>query len=250
MEASFVPPISSKTIWPLQLSVRHSPLPFSSLQLTRVGRCVSNRQKTLHLNEVPAHMNKSNWKSSMHTLREVEMLQTLDHPNVLRVLDFVKSGDGKSSHLITELCLGPNLQKVLRKRGALEIAEAQTIFRQCVSALCHIHENGMIHRDIKPANILILEELATLIRLLGLPFVGSADWQTDKDHLAFGRHRNFCHSQMGSCALQILTQIIQRPDQSGHDSMIRSSNRACGVVTRIRAQLSRRTPTRRSHSPC
>ena len=74
---------------------------------------------------------------------EVDILKSVEHPYIVRCFDAIDSPD--KMYLVMEMCAGPNLQYVLRKRGALELAEAANILRQCVSALAHLHELSLIH---------------------------------------------------------------------------------------------------------
>ena len=114
--------------------------------------------KTLDFAEVPQHLSENSWQS-WPVMREVNLLRSLEaHPNICSVLDFVQ-GKHRRFHLVMEMCVGPNLQYVLRKRGALELAEAANILRQCVSALAHLHERKIIHRDVKPSNIVFRDEV-------------------------------------------------------------------------------------------
>jgi len=115
--------------------------------------------KTLDAAQVPKHLSDAQWKT-WRMVHEIELLQALEHPNILRVIDFVQpSWTDQRCHLVTELCRGPDLQVVLSARGAFEFAESAVILRQCVSALCYIHDRGVIHRDVKPANIVLYNAL-------------------------------------------------------------------------------------------
>ena len=79
----------------------------------------------------------------------------LDHPNVLRVLDFGReAGDGGDLwYLVTEHLDGEDLIDVLNAEAVLTMERTVDIARQLCSALAHAHNWGVVHRDVKPENV-------------------------------------------------------------------------------------------------
>jgi len=80
-----------------------------------------------------------------------------------------------------ELVRGGTLQEWISRRnlaltsGAANSEEALScnrqalnIFKECVSAIDHIHSHGITHRDVKPANILLTEEGSVRLGDFGL----------------------------------------------------------------------------------
>jgi serine/threonine protein kinase len=85
-------------------------------------------------------------------LREAKILEQLDHPCVVRLVD---SGDIDGVlFLAMERIEGVSLLTI-RRRGALGFDPLVQLGIQLADALAHMHEAGIVHRDIKPANILI-----------------------------------------------------------------------------------------------
>jgi serine/threonine protein kinase len=84
--------------------------------------------------------------------REARATAKLDHPNVIRVFDFV---DGEVPFLVLELLEGQTLADRLRRDGALPPAEAARIAAAVADGLDVAHRAGIIHRDIKPSNIML-----------------------------------------------------------------------------------------------
>jgi len=86
---------------------------------------------------------------------EISILSDLDHPNVLRFLEAYD--DYKNIYVVTELCLGGDLDQWLEKvKGQVDFAKRVT--REVMGALAHCHSLGICHRDLKPANILLVRD--------------------------------------------------------------------------------------------
>lgn len=79
----------------------------------------------------------------------------LDHPNVMRVLDFGQEPDGLV-YIVMEFLSGRTLQSLLDEERRLRPDRAAEIMIQVCAALSVAHDNGIIHRDIKPDNIMLV----------------------------------------------------------------------------------------------
>ncbi|MBS2033863.1 serine/threonine protein kinase [bacterium] len=88
-------------------------------------------------------------------LRESKVLQTLDHPNLVRQYD---SGEvGSRCYMVLELLRGQNLRELLRveRRGSPE--RILKLFGPVFQGLAQAHQAGIVHRDLKPDNLLLTE---------------------------------------------------------------------------------------------
>jgi serine/threonine-protein kinase len=85
--------------------------------------------------------------------REAEITSELGHPNIVEVVDFNRTDDG-ATYIVMEHLEGEDLGTRIR-RGALELAEAESILRQAASGLQAAHELGVVHRDLKPQNLFL-----------------------------------------------------------------------------------------------
>ncbi len=79
----------------------------------------------------------------------------LDHPNVMRVLDFGQEPDGLV-YIVMEFLSGRTLQSLLDEERRLAPDRAVEIMIQVCAALSVAHDHGIIHRDIKPDNIMLV----------------------------------------------------------------------------------------------
>jgi serine/threonine-protein kinase len=86
--------------------------------------------------------------------RELEAVERLDHPNVVRGLGHGALPDGRP-YLILEYVEGPSLREVLHERGGLPPAEMLTILEPLCDALQTAHEAGLVHRDVKASNVIL-----------------------------------------------------------------------------------------------
>lgn len=87
---------------------------------------------------------------------ERQILATLDHPNIARLLDGGTTDDG-IPYLVMELIEGTRIDLYCDGRG-LSITERLRLFRQVCAAVQYAHQRLVIHRDIKPSNILVTQE--------------------------------------------------------------------------------------------
>ena len=85
--------------------------------------------------------------------QEYNAARALEHPNVVRALDFGR--DGETPFLVMEFVEGESLGARIERDGAVEEAEAIRIASCIAEGLHHAHKLGLIHRDVKPDNILI-----------------------------------------------------------------------------------------------
>jgi serine/threonine-protein kinase len=85
-------------------------------------------------------------------VREARMMASLNHPNIVPVLDHGVS-DGHL-YLVMKLINGPTLSKVMKQRKFSPLA-AWNIIKPLTAALDFGHQQGIIHRDVKPSNVLL-----------------------------------------------------------------------------------------------
>ncbi|XSF00169.1 protein kinase [Pseudomyxococcus flavus] len=84
--------------------------------------------------------------------REARLLSAVEHPAVVRIVDFGESGD--HACLVMEFVEGESLYDVLTP-GPMPPGRALPLLQQLAEGLAAIHDKGIIHRDLKPENVFI-----------------------------------------------------------------------------------------------
>jgi serine/threonine-protein kinase len=87
--------------------------------------------------------------------REARAVARLSHPNLVQILDFGKSLDGRA-YLAMDLLVGTTLDDKL-KGGPTGWREAIALGVAASRALSAAHAAGLVHRDIKPQNLMITD---------------------------------------------------------------------------------------------
>jgi serine/threonine-protein kinase len=84
--------------------------------------------------------------------REARLLSSVEHPAVVRVIDFGQSQD--ATCLVMEFAEGETLLQHLGN-GALTPERGRRVMLQLAEGLAAIHDKGIIHRDLKPENVVL-----------------------------------------------------------------------------------------------
>mmetsp|Transcript_43132 Transcript_43132/g.119304 ORF Transcript_43132/g.119304 Transcript_43132/m.119304 type:complete len:637 (+) Transcript_43132:40-1950(+) len=85
--------------------------------------------------------------------REIDIIRSLDHPNILRFYEAYE--DDVAVFMVLELCEGGDvLERVAVGQDRLQEREAAAMFLQMLSAVQHLYSRGVVHRDLKPENFL------------------------------------------------------------------------------------------------
>lgn len=84
--------------------------------------------------------------------REAQLLARLNHPGIVTVYDFGKSGG--FFYLLMEYINGVNLRQAMQA-GRFSPEAALALVPHICEALQYAHGEGVLHRDIKPENILL-----------------------------------------------------------------------------------------------
>lgn len=87
---------------------------------------------------------------------ERQILASLDHPNIARLLDGGSTDDGRP-YLVMELVEGVPIDRYCDEQQ-LSIRQRLRLFLDVCSALQYAHQNLVVHRDIKPSNILVTRD--------------------------------------------------------------------------------------------
>ena len=105
-------------------------------------------------------------------LNEIDILKKLDHPNILKILDFHLTYE--KYYIATEYCPEGDLHFEIDKKARFTEREASFILYQILLAIRYCHKMRVVHRDIKPENILIVSRDNTGLLYIKLIDFGSA----------------------------------------------------------------------------
>jgi len=90
-------------------------------------------------------------------VKEVSMLQSLNHPNIVRFYGIHSSLDGKK-YLVMEYIRKGSLDVVLQmERGNLTRTELLSFAKDAASGMLYLSEKGIAHRDLALRNLLVAE---------------------------------------------------------------------------------------------
>jgi serine/threonine protein kinase len=85
--------------------------------------------------------------------RELEVLEALAHPSLVRCFDAVL--DGPHPHVLIEHLEGPSLRRLIKRDGAISLNQLLPLAAHVAGALQYMAQSGYVHLDVKPDNIIM-----------------------------------------------------------------------------------------------
>jgi serine/threonine protein kinase len=102
--------------------------------------------------------------------REIEALQTINHPNVVKLIEYTFSSKvGQQRHyIIEEFIDGQDLSDILLPGQPWPMKAVAEFFLMLCNGLFAMKEKEIVHRDLKPANIRVRPNSSPVIIDFGL----------------------------------------------------------------------------------
>jgi serine/threonine-protein kinase len=108
--------------------------------------------KTVAIKVLPATL-ASDDQFRRRFMREAEVISGLDHPNIVRVIDF--GHEEGAYYIVMEYLSGPDLSNLLKQEKQITLPKTVEMLKGVASALDYAHDHGLVHRDIKPSNVML-----------------------------------------------------------------------------------------------
>ncbi len=99
----------------------------------------------------PDYARKRRWRKMF--FHGAKVLQVLDHPNVVRIIDVQRNYP--LPYMVLEYVPSKTLRSRILNRDPLIHGNLLRLLRQMAAALGHVHSSGYLHLDFKPENLLV-----------------------------------------------------------------------------------------------
>ncbi len=96
----------------------------------------------------------SDRKRMMRFQKEAKAIGSLNHPNLVGIMDFGVTKLG-AAYMVMEFIDGIPLNAFLSDERASDLSVMLSLFRQVCDAVAHAHRQGIIHRDLKSSNVML-----------------------------------------------------------------------------------------------
>jgi len=130
--------------------------------------------------------------------REILALQSISHPNVVRLIEYTKSSKpGKNRHyIVEEFIAGTDLTSRLLPGQSWSGAVASVFFAALFDGLAVLNGLKIVHRDLKPSNIRVRPDGSPVIIDFGLArLLDQPDITSTSEGAAIGTLRYFSPEQ-------------------------------------------------------
>jgi len=96
---------------------------------------------------------KRNGRTDEAVLHEVAMMNQLDHPHIIKVVDFFE--DEEFYYIVMELMMGGDVFDRVVSMNFYTEADARDLSKILLESVSFMHDAGIAHRDLKPQNLLL-----------------------------------------------------------------------------------------------
>jgi serine/threonine protein kinase len=95
-------------------------------------------------------------KEMEYILREVNIMKSMSHDNVVNTFDIFDSKE--YLYIVLEFMEGGELFDVIANAGTFSEQNASQVMRDVIKGVQYLHMHAIVHRDIKPENVLCKEK--------------------------------------------------------------------------------------------
>ncbi|KAI1285307.1 Serine/threonine-protein kinase TBK1 [Halotydeus destructor] len=131
--------------------------------------------------------------------REFEVLQKVNHENIVKLLAIEEEVESQHKVLIMELCTGGSLFNILDDPVncyGLEETEFLLVLKHLAAGMKHLRDKDIMHRDLKPGNIMkfISEDGSSIYKLTD--FGAARELEDDQQFMSLYGTEEYLHPDM------------------------------------------------------
>ena len=212
-----------------------------------MGAVWAARNMTLHVNVALKLIRRdvASEEASLRLLQEARAAAQLDHPSIVRVMDFGETAHG-DPFFVMELLAGDSLQDDLDERGKFPPVEAVQMLLPVISGLAAAHLKGIVHRDLKPDNVILVKNVDGDITPKLVDFgVAKLNYKTIETSDVAGPHADALPTKLTRMGSIVGSPHYMSPEQARCDTQIDGRADVWGACVLLYEMIHGRPPFER-----